>query len=197
VLAAPTPCILSTWCADVTGRNNSGAMQIKRAKVCTARKSKAGSQSRSDAMKNQNDNQTQDLLKGTAMQAIQFIDEVKDAPLDANNILTDDQLGRAGLVKIEAFVRTKTSAAASRKAKQRAKEKAEGIQTVTLTVPTAAKEQLKAVAAEVANGKSLVEAVQSVTSHGQVTKSHAQIIGERVLALTSWKLIIAKAIGIL
>ena len=148
-------------------------------------------------MKNANDNQTQDLLKGQAMQAIQFIDEVKDAPIDADSILTDDQLGRAGLVKIEAFVRTKTSAAAGRKAKQRAKEKAEGIQTVTLTVPTAAKEQLKAVAAEVASGKSLVEAVQSVTSHGQVTKSQAQMIGERVLALTGWKLIIAKAIGIL
>ena len=135
--------------------------------------------------------------KGQTMQAIQFIDEVKDAPIDADSILTDDQLGRAGLVKIEAFVRTKTSAAAARKAKQRAKEKAEGIQTVTLTVSTAAKEQLKAVAAEVASGKSLVDAVQSVTSHGQVTKSHAQMIGERVLALTGWKLIIAKAIGII
>jgi len=184
-------------------------------------------------MKDQNDNQTQDLANAAdwpfpaynypqnrkplrnletlltdsgftkkentvqATQTIQYLDEVTDTPIDADSILTDDQLGRAGLVKIEAFVRTKTSAAASRKAKQRAKEKAEGIQTVTLTVPTAAKEQLKAVAAEVANGKSLVEAVQSVTSHGQVTKSHAQIIGERVLALTSWKLIIAKAIGIL
>lgn len=184
-------------------------------------------------MKDQNDNQTQDLVNAAdwpfptpeysqnkkqlrtlnallaqgeytkkentvqATQAIQYLDEVTDAPIDADSILTDDQLGRAGLVKIEAFVRTKTSAAASRKAKQRAKEKAEGIQTVTLTVPTAAKEQLKAVAAEVASGKSLVEAVQSVTSHGQVTKSHAQMIGERVLALTGWKRIIAKAIGIL
>lgn len=169
-------------------------------------------------MKDPNDNQTQDLVNADhwpfpapdylretfkeektmqTTQAIQYLDEVKDAPIDADSILTDDQLSRAGLIKIEAFVRTKTSAAASRKAKQRAKEKAEGIQTVTLTVPTAAKEQLKAVAAEVASGKSLVEAVQSVTSHGQVTKSHAQMIGERVLALTGWKLIIAKAIGIL
>lgn len=181
-------------------------------------------------MKDEKDNQTQDLVNATdwpfpaynypqkrkplrdlntlltdsgfakkedTMKAIQYLDEVKDAPIDADNILTDDQLGRAGLIKIEAFVRTKTSAAASRKAKQRAKEKAEGIQTVTLTVPAAAKEQLKAVAAEVASGKSLVEAVQSVTSHGQVTKSQEQIIGERVLAMTGWKRIIAKAIGIL
>ena len=131
------------------------------------------------------------------MQAIQFIDEVKDAPIDADSILTDDQLGRAGLIKIEAFVRTKTSAAALRKAKQREHQKAEGIHTVTLTVPVEAKEQLKAVAAEIASGKNLVDAVQSVTSHGQVTKSQAQMIGERVLALTGWKLIIAKAIGII
>jgi len=102
---------------------------------------------------------------GYTMQAIQFIDEVKDAPIDADSILTDDQLGRGGLVKIEAFVRTKTSAAASRKAKQREHQKAEGIHTVTLTVPVEAKEQLKAVAAEIASGKSLVDAVQSVTSH--------------------------------
>ncbi len=131
------------------------------------------------------------------MQAIRFIDEVKDAPIDASSILTDDQLNRAGLIKIEAFVRTKTSAAASRKAKQRAKEKTEGIQTVTLTIPAAAKEQIKAIAVEISSGKTITEAAQSVTSHGQVTKSHAQIIGERVLALTGWKLIIAKAIGIL
>lgn len=155
-------------------------------------------------MKDTNDNQTQDMVNSThwplpssTTQTIQFIDEVKDAPIDTNSILTDEQLGRAGLIKIEAFVRTKTSAAASRKAKQRAKEKAEGIQTVTLTVPAAAKEQLKAVAAEVASGKSLVDAVQSVTSHGQVTKSKAEIIGERALALTGWRRIIAKVIGIL
>lgn len=135
--------------------------------------------------------------KENTMKAIQFIDELKDAPIDADSILTDDQLNRGGLVKIEAFVRTKTSAAASRKAKQRAKEKAEGIQTVTLTVPAATKEQLKAVVSEVNAGKNLLEAVQSVTSHGQVTKSRAQIIGERVLALTGWRLMIAKAIGII
>lgn len=148
-------------------------------------------------MKDENDNQTLDFLKGQAMQAIQFLDEVKDSPIDATDILTDEQLGRGGLVKIEAFVRTKTSAAASRKAKQRETQKAEGIHTITLTVPAAAKEQLKAVAAEVASGKSLVKAVQNVTSHGQVTKTRAQIIGEQVLALTGWRLMIAKAIGII
>lgn len=39
--------------ADVAGRNNSGAKQIERAKVCNARKSRAGSQSRSDAFNDQ------------------------------------------------------------------------------------------------------------------------------------------------
>lgn len=36
--------------ADVTGRDNSGRMQTHRAEVCTVRKSKAGGQSRIDAM---------------------------------------------------------------------------------------------------------------------------------------------------
>lgn len=156
-------------------------------------------------MKDENDSKTIDLLKGQTMQAYQFLEEVKDSPIDAADILTDEQLGRGGLVKIEAFVRTKTSAAAARKAKQREAQKAEGIHTVTLTIPAEAKEQLKAVAAEITSGKSLIEAVQSVTSHGQVTKpqdeiikmSRAYRIGERVLALTGWRLMIAKAIGIL
>lgn len=159
-------------------------------------------------MKDEKDNQTLDLLKGKDMPAIQFLDEVKDSPIDAADILTDEQLGRGGLVKIEAFVRTKTSAAASRKAKQREIQKAEGIHTVTLTVPEAAKKQLQAVAAEMSSGKSLVEAVQSVTSHGQVTvpqntqpvapqKTREHVIGERVLALTGWRMMIAKAIGII
>lgn len=50
VLAAPLDCIFSSVWADVAGRNNSGAKQIDGAQVCTARKSKAGYQSRSDAM---------------------------------------------------------------------------------------------------------------------------------------------------
>ena len=50
VLAAPLDCIFSIVWADVAGRNNSGAKQIDGAQICTARKSNAGSQSRSDAM---------------------------------------------------------------------------------------------------------------------------------------------------
>lgn len=161
-------------------------------------------------MKDEHDSHTQELFKnffrGKAMQATQFIDDVKDSPIDADSILTDDQLGRGGLVKIEAFVRTKTSAAAARKAKQREHQKAEGIRTVTLTVPESAKEQLKAIAAEISSGKSLADAVQGVTSHGQVTNSDIytqkyneslQRIGVKVVALKGWKRLIAKAIGIL
>lgn len=148
-------------------------------------------------MKDENDSYTKDLLKGTAMQAKQFIEEIKDAPLGADSILTDDQLNRSGLIKIEAFVRTKTSAAAARKAKQREHQKAEGIRTITLTVPEQAKEQLKEVATKLSEGKTLIEAAQSVTSHGQVTKSREQQIGEHVLALTGWKKTVAKLIGII
>lgn len=148
-------------------------------------------------MKDENDNKTLDLLKGQTMTAIRFLDEMRDSPIDTADILTDEQLGRGGLFKIEAFVRTKTSAAAARKAKQRKNQKAEGIHTVTLTIPAEAKKQLQAVAAEINSGKTLTEAVQSVTSHGQVTKSQAEIIGERILKLTGWKMMLARIIGII
>jgi hypothetical protein len=196
-LAAPTLAFCQGLAAESPGRNNSGAKQIDRVQICTARKSKAGSQSRNDAMQNENDNKTIDFLKGKAMPAIQFLNEVKDSPIDAADILTDEQLGRGGLIKIEAFVRTKTSAAAARKAKQRELQKAEGIHTVTLTIPAETKKSLQAIAAEMSSGKNLNEAILSVTSRGQITKSHAQIIGERVLLLKGWRLMIAKAIGII
>lgn len=60
------------------------------------------------------DNKTYDIpmLIGPATQ---YIEEAtaKDAPIAADAILTDQQLERGGLVKVEAFMRTRTSAAAN------------------------------------------------------------------------------------
>jgi len=112
-----------------------------------------------------------------------------------DTFLNDEQLSQGGLMKIEAFVRTTASAEALRKAKQRKNQKADGIHTVTLTVPEAAKEQLKAVAQEISHGKSLVEAALIVTNHGQ-NRLETEI-GQRVLALTGWRKVIVKRIGVL
>lgn len=101
------------------------------------------------------------------------IDDMQDGPIDADAILTDDQLERGGLVKIEAYVRTRTSAAAARKAKQREAQEEAGIKQANITGTADTLETLKAIAKACANGKPLadaiVEAFPNVTSRVLVT----------------------------
>jgi len=136
--------------------------------------------------------------------AARYIEDAtaKDAPIATDSILTDQQLERGGLVKIEAFMRTRTSAAAARKAKQREKQATEGLKTITLVAPAAANEPLRQIAKACSEGKSIEEAIKNVTSHGQVTAidqntTRLITIGKKVEALKGWKRWIARLIGIL
>lgn len=139
------------------------------------------------------------------------IDDIQDGPIDADAILTDEQLERGGLVKIEAYVRTRTSAAAARKAKQREAQEEAGIKQANITGTADNLQTLKAIAKACASGKPLadaiVEAFPSVTSRALVTrawpksadateaedpedKRHRQAcerLGRKVIYLTGWK----------
>jgi hypothetical protein len=137
-----------------------------------------------------------------------FTDEIEaqDKPINALAILTDDQLERGGLVKVEAFMRTRTSAAAARKAKQREREESVGLKQVNIKTTDDAGQALKSIAAEIGKGlkieDAIIKAVPSVTSHVLVTPLSIETetlaaIGRAVLSLTGWKRIVAKAIGIL
>lgn len=107
------------------------------------------------------------------MENLKFIEDVENlnAPIEAEAILTDNALTRGGLVKVEAFIRTKTSAAAARKAKQRETQEAADMKQLNITVPVEAQDKIKAIAKACAEGKSFETAVQSVTSHALVTNS--------------------------
>lgn len=107
------------------------------------------------------------------MENLKFIEDVANlnAPIEAETILTDDALTRGGLVKVEAFIRTKTSAAAARKAKQRESQKKAGMKQINVTVPVEVHDKIKAIAKACAEGKTFETAVQSVTSHALVTNS--------------------------
>jgi uroporphyrinogen-III synthase len=141
------------------------------------------------------------------MQPKLYIEEVKTEykPIEENKALTDEQLHEAGLAKVEAFIRTKSSAAAIRKARQRQKEKAEGLKQVNVTAPQDVKPILQLIAKECSEGKKLedvlIKALSSVTSHGldtldDLTKRKIEI-GEKVLSLKGWKKLIARIIGII
>ena len=64
-------------------------------------------------------------------------------------LVTDEQLEAAGLVKVTAFVRSKQSEVAARKAKQREKEAAEGIKQLNLKANIEHHDLLKQIAASI------------------------------------------------
>lgn len=139
----------------------------------------------------------------------------QDKPIDADAILTDNQLERGGLVKVEAFMRTRTSAAAARKAKQRERDTETGLRQVNIKTTEEASAALKSIAAEVGKGATIVDAilkaVPSVSSHALVTPKLEIVtvekinpeterlaeIGRRVARLTGWRRMVAIAIEIL
>ena len=130
----------------------------------------------------------------------------QNKPIDADAILTDDQLERGGLVKVEAFMRTRTSAAAARKAKQRDRDESDGLRQINIKTTEEAGQALKSIAAEIGRGATLVDAVikavPTVTSHVLVTPTNPETerlaeIGRKVEALTGWKRSILKLLGVL
>lgn len=138
------------------------------------------------------------------MQIVKFIEEVENGdPKEITETYTDEQLSQGGLVKIEAFVRTKANAAATRKATQRKREETKGLKTVTVTAPVEVKPLLQIIAKECSEGKNIEEAIKkaipSVTNHAFVTPENekAITIGESILRLSKFKKwIISKLIGI-
>lgn len=136
-------------------------------------------------------------------QIVKHIEDVeKEAPKELTEKYTDEQLLQGGLVKVEAFVRSKASATAVRKARQRKKEEAEGLKQVNVTAPAEIKPILQLIAKECSEGKKLedviIKAVPSVTSHGLDTPENKKAleIGEKVLKLSRLKKwIVLKLIG--
>ena len=130
----------------------------------------------------------------------------QNKPIDADAILTDDQLERGGLVKVEAFMRTRTSAAAARKAKQRDRDASEGLRQINIKTTEEAGQALKSIAAEIGRGATMVDAVvkavPAVSSRTLVTPIDPETerlaaIGRKVEALTGWKQSILKFFGVL
>lgn len=153
------------------------------------------------------------LLTGETAMRINHLEDVtaEDRPIDAEAILTDEQLERGGLVKVEAFMRTRTSAAAARKARQREREESEGLRQINIKADEETGAALKSIAAEIGRGATLldaiVKAVPSVTSPALVTPpmeikadpetERLTMIGRKVDALTGWRRLVAKLFGVL
>lgn len=97
--------------------------------------------------------------------------------------LSDDELANQGLVKITAFMRTEQSIEAARKKRQREKEANQGVKQLNVKLPVEAHETVKAIAQACAQGKTVQEAIQSVTSP---PNSHPQT------ATRKWKAVLLR-----
>lgn len=142
----------------------------------------------------------------TVTQSMKFIEDIaaQDKPLDSAALLTDEQLERGGLVRVQAYMRTTTSAAAARKAKQRETQSEQGIKQANITGPAEIIAIMKAITTACKTGdsieKAILAAVPTVTSHTLVTNPEIErlaAIGRKLENLSGWKKLMAKALQLI
>lgn len=123
---------------------------------------------------------------------LRMVDVVDGPPIEAEKVLSDDQLGDGGLIPVRAWMRTKPSANALRQARK--KEKAEieaGKRQLNVVAPADAlsREALRAVAVALSDGRISAHDLSIVTAQ-QVTPlvgDEARMLGLRVLDLRGWR----------
>ena len=86
--------------------------------------------------------------------AATHIEDIESRPLDANALLSDEQLAAGGVVPVHAYMRTRVSKAAERQRRARAKKKDEGQRQLNLNAPAddAARDALKKVSQQLLDG---------------------------------------------
>lgn len=122
-----------------------------------------------------------------------YIDDVPESPIDDASVLSDEALTAGGLVPVTAFVRTRSSANASRLKKSRAKAADAGLRQLNVVVPVAAHAAVKAMARELQAGAALHDVLQAaLVNASQGTESAT---GGRT-ALPGWLRVVARWLGL-
>jgi len=125
------------------------------------------------------------------------IEDVIESPTNPDKVLTDDALAAGGLVKVNAFMRTKSSAGALRVQKHRDKKEAEGIKQINVQASEEARQAIKTIAARTGKGEKLENVLAELVGDRLTNEEKQTIaIGQQVKALTGWRKKIARAIGI-
>lgn len=139
--------------------------------------------------KKENDVQTIDLPD--------HIEDVIESPTSPDNVLTDDALAAGGLVKVNAFMRTKSSAGALRVQKHRDKMEAEGVKQINVQASEEARQAIKTIAARTGEGEKLENVLAELVPDRLTTEEKQTIaIGKQVKALTGWRKKLIRALGI-
>jgi len=133
----------------------------------------------------------------TELKQAPLFDDVPESPsataTTAAAVLSDEALAAGGLVPVTAFMRTRSSANATRLKKSRAKADAAGLRQLNVVLPVAAHAAVKAMARELQAGVALHEVLQAaLVNAAQCTESAT--VGRKSLA--GWLRAIARWLGL-
>jgi hypothetical protein len=129
----------------------------------------------------------------TELKQATLLDEVPESSIDAAAVLSDEDLAAGGLVPVAAFMRTRSSANASRLKKSRAKADAAGLRQLNVVVPVAAHAAIKAMARELQAGAALHDVLQAALVNA--TQGTESATGGRT-ALPGWLRAVARWLGL-
>lgn len=129
---------------------------------------------------------------------LRIVDVVDGPPIDADSVLSDEQLGAGGLLPVRAWMRTKPSANALRQHRKREKAEDAGLRQLNVVLPAdePTREAVKALAERLTGGSLSLDDVRALVQVGAApgaalgavqAPSEASRVGERVLALTGWR----------
>lgn len=145
------------------------------------------------------------------------IEDIPEAPANPDAALTDEQLAAGGMVKVNAFMRSKASANALRVQKHREKKEAEGVKQINVQASEEARQAIKAIADRTKAGEPLGNVLATLAGTPAPTAEAAAEtktpdpkaerltpeekrlvgIGQRVQSLTGWRKTLARVIGLI
>lgn len=141
----------------------------------------------------------------TKSQLPDHIEEIAESPVNPETILTDKQLADGGLVKVNAFMRSKAGANALRVQKHRKKKEAEGIKQINIQGNEEMRQTIKVIAERTKAGEPLNKVLATLAGNApailpteRLTIEEKQLmqIGQQVKMLTGWRKTLARVIGV-
>lgn len=146
------------------------------------------------------------------------LEDMPQLPADPDKVLTDEQLAAGGLVKVNAFMRSKASANALRVKRHRDRKEAEGVKQINVQATEEAREVIKEIAKRTATGEELESVLAQIVSEAGISLPTAApeaprapqpkperltaeekrlvAIGHQVETLSGWRRALARIIGL-
>lgn len=139
-------------------------------------------------------------------QPIEYVDEVRSHPIDCDAPLSEEALASGGLVKVNAYVRTRSSANALRVKKSRQRAASDGLRQLNVVVPVEAHAAIKAFAKGLQRGNSVADAAKSLLAdepnailHSKDAQQAAVLerLAVQLAQMSGWRRWIARLVGLI